>query len=338
MNRWIAIAWMACAWAANAGEKLAGGPYVINVGQRTATVGWVVETGEVSLGTAPDSAEKRALLLRNERVLFTGLQPGKTYYYTVPGFEGVKGSFKTSPAQSTPFQFVVYGDTRTRHEVHRKVIDAVLKYSSPDFVVHTGDLVADGADSSLWPVFFDIERDLLKKAAFFPALGNHERNDRQYYDFFAASAYYSFNWGNAHFSVLDSDIANAASTPAARDAFWSEQVRWLEDDLKSNQRADFRQGDNPHMTALMPLLEKYKVTAGFFGHDHKYQHYLKNGIHYFITGGGGAPLYDVDKPPPGITLKVASTENFVIVKVNGKRARVEAMGRNGEAIESAGLK
>jgi hypothetical protein len=94
-----------------------------------------------------------------------------------------------------------------------------------------------------------------------------------------------------------------------------------------------RQGDNPHMTALMPLLEKYKVTAGFFGHDHNYQHYLKNGVHYFIAGGGGAPLYDVDKPPEGITQKVLSTENFMVLKVDGKVLRAEALKPSGESIE-----
>jgi hypothetical protein len=41
-------------------------------------------------------------------------------------------------------------------------------------------------------------------------------------------------------------------------------------------------------------------------------------VHYLITGGGGAPLYDVDKPPEGITQKVISTEHFVSVKVTGK--------------------
>jgi hypothetical protein len=87
------------------------------------------------------------------------------------------------------------------------------------------------------------------------------------------------------------------------------------------------------MTALMPLLEKYKVTAGLFGHDHNYQHYLRNGVHYFITGGGGAPLYDVDKPPEGITRKVVSTENFLVVDVNGKSARVRALTPAGETLE-----
>ncbi|MFI5106178.1 MAG: hypothetical protein ACHP79_14750, partial [Terriglobales bacterium] len=143
-----------------------------------------------------------------------------------------------------------------------------------------------------------------------------------------------------------------SKSEGAREAFWSEQVRWLEEDLQKSQSADFRfvsahhppvtaverrQGDNPHITALMPMLEKYKVTAGFFGHDHNYQHYLKNGIHYFITGGGGAPLYDVDKPPEGITRKVASTENFLVVNVNGKSAHVEAFTPDGQVLDAADL-
>jgi len=120
--------------------------------------------------------------------------------------------------------------------------------------------------------------------------------------------------------VLNSDIGNAATSQAAKQSFWSEQARWLEEDLAKSQKADFRfvmphhppmtavaqrQGDNPEMAALIPLFEKQHVTAGFFGHDHNYQHYLKNGVHYVITGGGSAPLYDVDKPPEDITQKVA---------------------------------
>ena len=94
-----------------------------------------------------------------------------------------------------------------------------------------------------------------------------------------------------------------------------------------------RQGDNIHITGLIPMLQTYRVTAGLFGHDHNYQHYEKGAVHYFITGGGGAPLYDVDKPPPEITKKVASTENFLVVKVDGKSLRFEAVKPNGEIIE-----
>lgn len=348
----LATLWMAP--HASSQEKLAGGPYVVNVGPKSATVVWIVEAGHASLGTEPGKLELTAPVLRAKKVSFTGLKPGTTYYYDATGTEEGKGSFKTAPNGPSSFQFVVYGDTRTRHDVHRQVIAAILKKTSPDFVLHTGDLVANGADASLWPIFFDIERQLLRKAAFFPSLGNHERNDRNFYEFFdlPATPYYSFDWGSCHFIVLDSDINNVAKSDAARQAFWSEQVRWLEEDLKKSQSADFRfvsahhppltavarrQGDNPEMTALMPMFEKYKVTAGFFGHDHNYQHYLKNGIHYFITGGGGAPLYDVDKPPEGITRKVASTENFVVVNVNGKGAHVEAFKPDGQMLDAADL-
>jgi 3',5'-cyclic AMP phosphodiesterase CpdA len=250
-----------------------------------------------------------------------------------------------------PYQFVVYGDTRTRHELHRNVVKAIMAHDAPDFVVHTGDLVADGNQASQWPLFFDIERDLLRKTVFFPALGNHERNSPAYYDYFQVTKpYYSFDWGNGHFIVLNSDIGNVAANQAERDAFWAAQTAWLEDDLASHQQAAYRfvfahhppftavarrQGENPQMTALVPMFEKYRVTAGFFGHDHNYQHYLKNGVHYVITGGGGAPLYDVDKPPQGITLKVASTEHFVRVKVEGKTARMEAITLDGGKLDAA---
>jgi hypothetical protein len=340
--------------ALHAEDKLVGGPYAINVGPRSATVVWIVESGRASIGSKPDRTEQSSPVLRAEKVSYTGLKPGTTYYYDAAGKDAGKGSFKTAPAGPAAFQFVVYGDTRTRHEMHQKVVNAILKYAEPEFVLHTGDLVANGADSGQWPTFFGIERELLRKTAFFPSLGNHERNDRQYYDFFdVTTPYYSFDWGTAHIIVLNSDVGNVSHSAAARETYWTEQVRWLEEDLQKSQKADFRflvahhppmtavasrQGDNPHMTALMPMFEKYKLTAGFFGHDHNYQHYLSNGVHYFITGGGGAPLYDVDKPPAGITKKVESTEHFVVVKVDGQTARVEAIRLNGEPLEVTELR
>lgn len=333
-------------------EKVVGGPYVVHAGERSATVMWVVESGQVSLGAVPGTVDKTVPVLRVEKTALYGLKPGTAYHYEAfPGDAG-KGSFKTAPSGPAPFQFVVYGDTRTRHDVHRRVIDAILKYAHPDFVIHTGDLVENGPDPSLWPIFFDIERELLRKAPIFSTLGNHERNSESYFDYMDAKPYYSFNWGGAHFAVIDSDIGNVGNSQADKDAFWKEQTSWLENDLEKAQKSDFRfvvahhppmtavrrrQGDNPHMTALEPLFEKYHLSAGLFGHDHNYQHYLKNGVHYFISGGGGAPLYDVDLPPPGITKEVESTENFLIVDVDGKKAHIEAKRPDGSTIETSEL-
>lgn len=331
--------------------KIAGGPFVVNATSRTATVVWIVQTDELTLQGPAGAKPRTSPSLRVEKTTLTGLKPSTHYDYAAAGQEAGKGSFKTAPANNdpAPYQFLVYGDTRTRHDVHRRVMEAIGKLATPDFVLHTGDLVADGYDSSLWPVFFDIERDLLRHTAFFPSLGNHERNADYFREIFQEEKpYYSFNWGNGHFIVMNSDIANFAASERERDAYWNEQVRWLEDDLQAHQGADYRfviahhppftavtrrQGDNPHMTALIPMFEKYHVNAAFFGHDHNYQHYLKNGIHYLVTGGGGAPLYDVDKPAEGITLKVAKTENFVTVKVDGKSAHVEAISIDGTKLD-----
>jgi len=333
-------------------EEIVGGPYVVNVRQRSATVMWIVKSGQMTVGTTPDKLGTAIPMLRAEKLKMTGLKPGTEYFYqSFPGEAG-KGSFKTAPSGAASFQFVVYGDTRTRHDVHRAVIDAILKYANPEFVMQTGDLVENADSTALWPIFFDAERQLLRKAAYFPALGNHEHNSKNYFDFMDAKPYYSFNWGAAHFTVINSDISNVSASQLERDAFWQEQTRWLEADLRAAQKADFRfvfahhppmtavkrrQGDNPHMTALEPMFEKYGVAAAFFGHDHNYQHYKKNEVHYFITGGGGAPLYDVDTPPEGITIKAASTENFVVVNVDGKKAHIEAKKPNGDTVDIAEL-
>lgn len=295
---------------------------------------------------------KTVPVLRSERVTLTGLQANTLYQYESFGGEAGKGSFKTAPVGAAQFEFVVYGDNRTRDDVHRMVIQGILKHANPNFILQTGDLVADGDDTTLWPKFFDIERELLRKTPIFPSPGNHEHNSANYFNFMHAKPYYSFDWGTAHFVSIDSDIGNVAATEAERDAFWKEQTRWLEADLKEAQTADFRfvfahhppmtavarrQGDNPHMTALEAMFEKYKVSAGLFGHDHNYQHYFQKGVHYYVTGGGGAPLYDVDKPPAGITKKVASTENFLVVKVDGKKARIEALKPDGTSLDVAEL-
>jgi hypothetical protein len=333
-----------------AAQRVVGGPVVVNTTGNSATIMWIVQSDEVAVRPAAGGAPKTSPSLRAEKTTLTGLQPNTRYEYEIPGNSEEKGSFKTAALAGEPYHFVVYGDTRTRHDVHRRVVDAIVKLGVPDFVIHTGDLVANGNDSAMWPIFFDIEKALLRETAFFPSLGNHERNSPDFYSFFGVTTpYYSFNWGNGHFIVLNSDVGNVAQSAQGRDSFWAEQTRWLEDDLAANQKANFRfviahhppftavsrrtEAGNPLMAALVPLFEKYHLTAGFFGHDHNYQHYLKNGIHYVITGGGGAPLYDVDKPIPGITVKAVSTEHFVTIGVEGKVARVEAIALDGRKLD-----
>jgi hypothetical protein len=329
-------------------EQIASGPFVLGVPGKTTTIAWLIQNGDAVFRRV--SGPGIASPFRLESTSLESLQPNTRYEYNIPSLgEAGKGSFKTPPSGSEPFRFVAYGDNRTRHDVHRRVVAQILQHGVPDFIIQNGDMVEDGNDSAQWPVFFDIERDLLRQAAFFPALGNHERHTPNFESIFRDGVpYYSFDWGNAHFTILDSDIENAAPSERERAVYWKAQVRWLEEDLSEHQKADYRfvvahhppftavfkrQGSNPHITALTPIFEKYHVSVGFFGHDHNYQHYLKNGIHYVITGGGGAPLYDVSKPPQGITVRVNKIENFVSVAVNGKTAHLSAISIEGRTLD-----
>lgn len=327
-------------------DRIVGGPYAVHVTGKSATIGWVVQSGEVMVdGT-------RAIpVLRSEKISMTGLKPGKTVHYTIPG--GTSSSFKTAPAPGAPFEAVVFGDTRTRHDLHRRIVQAIGNVH-PDFVLHTGDLVTDGLDTEQWPRFFDIERQMLAQTAFYPVLGNHERNSPRFYEFFDVSTpYYSFDWGDAHFVLLNSDLGNSALSQQARDSFWAEQLRWLDEDLARAEKAAYRfvvmhhppftavksrQAGNTPVKAMVPVFEKRHVTAVFTGHDHNYQHHLHNGVHYVVTGGGGAPLYPVDAPIEGTTLKVESTEHFVRLVGSPSMVKVEAIALDGRTLDSFDLK
>ena len=134
LRKLIPIALLCVAAWAQAEDKIIGGPMVVNVGQKSATLVWVVESHEIRVGPFPGVYPISAPALRAEKVGLTSLEPGKKYYYEIPGADGVKGYFKTAPEKAEPFMFVVYGDTRTRHELHQKIADAVSA-TDPDFIV-----------------------------------------------------------------------------------------------------------------------------------------------------------------------------------------------------------
>src|SRR5580704_15329625 len=104
-----------------AADKIVGGPMVVNPTPRTATVVWIVQRDELTL-QPPAGPVRKSPSLRVEQTTLTGLQPNTRYDYNASGQDAGKGSFKTPPAGNEPYRFVVYGDNRTRHDVHRQVI------------------------------------------------------------------------------------------------------------------------------------------------------------------------------------------------------------------------
>src|SRR5262249_45399236 len=120
-------------------SNIVGGPYVVGVTSQTATIAWIVRSNEVTVRSAAAAKPVIAPVFRVEKTTLTGLKPNTPYDYDIAASgDGGKGSFKTPPFGPTgPFRFVVYGDNRTRPDVHRNVMAQLMKHGIPDFVVQT---------------------------------------------------------------------------------------------------------------------------------------------------------------------------------------------------------
>jgi hypothetical protein len=225
------------------------------------------------------------------------------YRITVDGRD-VGGGDVRLPDPDRPFTFVVFGDTRHGLAAAARVATAARRLD-PDLALFTGDLAPSGNDVNGWRGFFLAAAPLVADVPLYPALGNHEllydpgatrfRNTFVLPDGGRERLYYTFRRGPAAFIVLDGN----AATPA--------QTAWLADTLEAARRdrvphvfvllhqPPFSVGEHCGSALAMPewvaLFERYRVRAVFAGHDHAYERMERNGVRYFVSGGGGAPLY-----------------------------------------------
>jgi hypothetical protein len=331
-------------------ERLAKGPVIQNVQSDRATISWVTHrrVGQLKKEGATETIPLEEPQFHH--VELQGLESGVRYTYSLEQHgAAAEASFTTAPAPGTPFTFVVYGDTRTRHDVHTRAVSRVIE-ARPAFVLHMGDLVANGLIAADWDRFFEIEKELLRIVPFFPTLGNHERNAPFYYRMFSMPGgdgdRYSFDWSDAHFATINTN--ELGTTPEARAAYLQAQVDWLKEDLRRNKKLlTFVYFHHPLYTAvekrtasaarlrekIEPALIEGGVTAVLAGHDHNYQHHLASGIHHIVSGGGGAPLYDVT-PIPELTIKAQKIDNYIRIRVEGGKAMFEAFDLEGNLLES----
>ncbi len=325
------------------------GPYLQSVTTSTIIVAWETDLsglGEVAYGETAEYGASVADSATGTRhaVALAGLAPYTVYHYRVESGGaplGPDATFRTAAGpDQTQFTFVVFGDTRTQHTIHQAVVERIVA-QGPDFVLHTGDLVVNGAAPQQWETFFEIERELMIRIPLFPALGNHEGNNLNYFALFYLPGnehWYTFDYGNARFINLQVDSI-ADFGPG------SEQYAWLEEALATNTQVwlfvyfhippyssvqdsledDVRQ-------ALAPLFEQYGVDVVFNGHKHNYERNEANGVTYVVTAGGGAPLYAMQEREP-TQVAFALEHHFVLVEIDGHHLRATAISSTGEVLD-----
>lgn len=161
--------------------------------------------------------------------------------------------------------------------------------------------------------------------------------------------YYAFRYSNSLFIALD------GNSP-----YDGDQAAWLERTLTEAQRdTSVRHlfvfvhqppyavgaycGSERLQRRIVPLLQRAArgprplLRAVFAGHEHAYQHLERGGVRYFITGGGGAPLYlrsqSCDREDDLALRLFRAEHHYLRVQVDGQAATLLALSRSGEVME-----
>jgi cysteine-rich repeat protein len=341
-----------------AAATLTRGPYLQLLTATSVTVVWNTDLPAVcSVAVAPVGGTASVIDGGSGTVCAVavgGLVAGTEYAYT-PQADGVAldqpSTFHTDDP-AAPFSFLVFGDSGCACTAQFAVRDRLLA-TPADFIVHTGDMIYDaGAAADFDPKFFAPYRDLLRRMVLWPCRGNHDvetANGAPWRDAFWTPAnnpagsedYYSFDYGNAHFVVLDS---NADTAPGGA------QHEFLQQDLAASQArwklvafhhpiySSSRHGSALTLRAdLRPLFDGYRVDVVFMGHDHDYERTkpLRGdrivapgfGTVYVTTGGGGKSLYQ--SGASDFTAYAESVNHFTHVAIDGDTLDLQMIRADG---------
>ncbi len=204
----------------------------------------------------------------------------------------------------TDFEFLTIADIQgmiqSMYDDSHKAVEALLKDSRTknfDFLLNAGDMVDNGKNFRQWGMALNTYEDLFASTSQFFTAGNHEDGKNAFATYFnytlptdeqgkqlqkdiTDGAFYSFDYGNSHFTILNTNDASGTG-------LGKEQLSWLKDDLKAAQDKQWRfvlmhkslfsggshsyDGEVVAMREqLVPIFKENNVNIVFAGHDHTY--------------------------------------------------------------------
>ncbi len=239
------------------------------------------------------------------------LKQNKTYTYRAYD-KGAKAAsatatFKTGNSTANSFKFVHVSDSQVAGATDDYSGDGTGGYfantlkgimqNTPDFMLHTGDFVEYSKYEGYWKNMLDFNAQYLMKLPIMSLSGNHETTYRsgtnETFKHFnhkipnqtstKRGYYYSFNYGNAKFIMLNTNNTVTSGLE-------TEQYNWLINELKNNNKkwtivamhnpmySVGQYGANPSKNSislalrsqLVRVFAEYKVDLVLQGHDHLY--------------------------------------------------------------------
>ena len=223
------------------------------------------------------------------------------------------------------FSFAVFGDNGDGDLVFLDIIKRINADPSIVFVINTGDIVTTGKLSQ-YKHYLSMTSQLKVKT--YNVMGNHDIIGAGRINFlkFFGNPYYSWDYENCHFIVLDNVSQYGLGTI---------QTKWLTADLENNQKpvvfifmhkpmsdpsgsfSQYLMGPENELTALKKLFQRNNVKYVFCGHIHCYGKIIEDQITYIITGGAGSHLH--------LPNFAGGFFNYIKVTVNGNNVSDKVM-------------
>ena len=321
-----------------------------------------VNTGEMNLHSAT----------------LTGLKPGSSYSYQV-GYGSTWShihQFRTAPLLEEPFKFLIMGDSQSiDYDVWRTTLRQAAQ-SNPDaaFFVSMGDLVDVGQDYTEWEAWFAATAGVMESLPILPIVGNHECYTPQRHfsrpEYFTAQfnlpqngpsdlagQVYSFDYGDVHLVILDSQAGEQARFLPD---MLEQQRLWLEADLAATTKrwklvfmhrpiyGNKTDGIHTNLRRVFePVFDRHRVDVVFTAHDHVYAHSgpfydggpltdAQSGTLHVATGRTGTKTYSTvaEKPWNNRFFNPVNQPIFLSVTVDGATLRIGVFGQNGELLDS----
>ena len=198
------------------------------------------------------------------------------------------------------FRFAILGDRTggAQPQIYGRVWREIDLFH-PEFVVNVGDTIQGREDSLAESQWMEL-RPVWARYNHYPLYftpGNHdvwsEFSRRLYEKESRRKLYYSFNYQDAHFTVLDTSIPRELT---------ADQLEFLEKDLEANKDRDpkFVIFHHPFWLSLVAegatdfplhrLAKKYGVDHIISGHGHTFVRIVHDGIPYMEVGSSGGTM------------------------------------------------
>jgi hypothetical protein len=272
---------------------------------------------------------------------------------SMPGFmRRVPPVFEAKPAGGT-VRAIGTGDFGTGTASQRDVAAAMVRMGAAkpfDIGITLGDNFypsgMTGTDDPRWRDWWETLYGPLG-ITFYPTLGNHE----WYSDDGAAaeiayrsptwrfpSPYYSYTAGPVQFFALDTtdiseaellwlDKAISASTARWKVVYGHHPIFAPESNARAGLYMKFTQA------RLWPVI-RGRVDAYLSAHAHAMAHMQsREGVHFFMSGGGGGPLTSVSKTAPG-AIFAESNFGFLTLDADAARMTIAIYDKDGKAYDS----